>query len=59
MYSQDILKWVNATLQNDEASSDEELVKHFIEGGLTQQDAQKVVSQRNKCLNDIFFEVEF
>lgn len=58
MYSKELLKWVNATLQNDEASSDEGLVKHFIEGGLTPQEAQKAVSQREKCLNDIFYEVE-
>ena len=58
MYSQELLKWVNATLQNDEASTDDELIAHFTNGGLTQQDAQKAVSQREKFLNDIYYEVE-
>jgi hypothetical protein len=57
MHSLELIRWVNAILQNDEASSDEELVKHFIEGRLTQQEALKAVSQRNKCLNDIFYEI--
>lgn len=58
MHSFELIRWVNATLQNDEASTDEELIKYFTEGGLTQQEAQKAVSQRNKCLNDMFYEVE-
>ena len=57
MHSLELIRWVNTTLQNDEASSDEELVKHFTEGCLTQQEALKAVSQRNKCLNDIFYEI--
>lgn len=59
MHSLELIRWVNATLQNDEASSDEELVKHFIEGRLTQQEALNVVSQRNKCLKDVFYEIIF
>lgn len=58
MHSLELMKWVNATLHNDEASRDEELVRHFVKGGLTQQEAQKAVSQRNKCLNDNYYEVE-
>jgi hypothetical protein len=58
MHSFELIRWVNATLHNDEASTDEELIEHFSKGGLTQQEAQKAVSQRNKCLNDIFYEVE-
>lgn len=59
MHSLELMKWVNATLHNDEASRDEELVRYFVKGGLTQQEAQKAVSQRNKCLNDTFYEVKF
>lgn len=59
MYSAEIVRWVNATLQNDEASTDGELIKYFRTGGLTQQEAEKVVGQRNKCLRDRFYEVEF
>jgi hypothetical protein len=58
MYSKELLKWVNATLHNDEASIDEELIEYFKNNGLTQQEAQNAVNQRNKCLNDIFYEVQ-
>ena len=54
----ELIKWANATLHNDEASTDEELIEYFRKGGLTQQEAQKAVSQRNKCLSDTFYEVE-
>lgn len=54
-----MLRWVNATLQNDEFSTDNELVEYFIKGGLTLQESQKAVSQRDKCLNDIFYEAGF
>jgi len=58
MYSFELLRWVNATLHNDEAASDEELIQHFIKGGLTQQDAKNAVKQRERCLKDEFYEVE-
>ena len=58
MHSEELLKWVNAILHNDEASTDKELIEHFTKNGLTQQEAQKVVSQRNQCLNDNSYEVE-
>ncbi len=54
-----MLRWVNATLHNDEFSTDDKLIEYFIKGGLTQQEAQSAVSQRDKCLNDIFYEAEF
>jgi len=54
----ELLKWVNATLHNDEFSTDNELVEYFIKGGLTQQEARKAVSQRDKCLNDIFYDAK-
>lgn len=53
-------KWINAALQNDEASTDEELVQQFIEDGeLTEEMARKVVSQREKCLQDPHYSVKF
>ena len=58
MHSLELIRWVNATLHNDEASTDEELIEHFRKGGLTPQKAQKAVSQRNRCLNDNYYEVE-
>ena len=59
MNRSELLRWVNATLQNDEFSTDNELVEYFINGGLTQQEAQRAVNQRGKCLNDIFYEAGF
>ena len=45
------LRWVEATLSNDEASSDEELVRHFIkEGGLSEQEARSWVKERGSYL---------
>ena len=58
MHNLELIRWVNATLHNDEASTDEELIEYFRKGGLTLQEAQKAVSQRNKCLNDSYYEVE-
>lgn len=59
MHSAEIVRWVNAVLQNDEASTDNELIEYFVDGGLTRQEAENAVSQRNKCLTDRFYEVEF
>jgi hypothetical protein len=53
----ELVKWVNAVLHNDEASTDEELIEYFRKGGLTQREAQKAVSQRSKCLSDASYEV--
>ena len=51
-------KWINAVLQNDEASTDEELVKYFMdEGQMTRSKATELVNQRGKCLNDAHYEV--
>ena len=51
-------KWINAVLQNDEASTDEELVNWFIEEGkLTEGMAYKAVFQRQKCLLDPHYSV--
>lgn len=49
--------WVNATLHNDESSSDEELVRFFVNGGLSVDVAQNAVNQRDKCLNDMHYTV--
>lgn len=46
-----VLDWINAILHNDEASTDQELVDHFVkEGGLSVEEAQRFVAQRDKCL---------
>ena len=52
-------KWINAVLQNDEASTDEEIVQQFIsEGKLKEEVARKAVSQRGKCLRDPYYSVK-
>ena len=53
-------RWINAVLQNDEVSTDDELVEQFIsDGELTPEMAYKVVSQREKCLRDPYYSVKF
>jgi len=54
----DLEHWVNAVLQNDEASSDQELIDYFIRNGLDVEAAKKAVSQRSKCLRDPYYKVE-
>jgi hypothetical protein len=51
--------WIESTLKNDEESSDAGLVDYFMHGGITREEALKAVSQRDDCLNDMFYEVEF
>jgi pyrroloquinoline quinone (PQQ) biosynthesis protein C len=46
--------WIKAVLSNDEYSSNEELVKYFMdEGKLTEKQAKKWVAKRNFYLNNI------
>jgi polyhydroxyalkanoate synthesis regulator phasin len=48
---QQTLEWINAILHNDEVSTDQELVEHFVkEGNLTEDEAKRFVAQRDKCL---------
>ncbi len=50
---------INATLHNDENSTDEELILYFMEElGLSRRQAEMAVGQRDKCLIDMFYEVE-
>jgi len=43
--------WIKATLTNDEASTDEELVQHFMKvGGLSEQEARAWVAKRGEYL---------
>ena len=52
------LDWVNAVLQNDETSTDDELTTYFRQNGLSTDDITKIIAQRQKCLSDPFYEVE-
>lgn len=51
-------EWINAVLQNDETSTDDELTTYFRQNGLSPEDITKIISQRQKCLADPFYEVE-
>ncbi len=47
----DLERWVATTLVNDEASTDRELVEHFMEAGpMSYEQAQFYIDQRNNAL---------
>ena len=48
------LSWVEDQLSNNEASSDEELMKSFLESGLTAAQAQEALSVRSHYQQHIF-----
>lgn len=50
-----VLEWINTTLHNDEASTDMEMRSFFIENGLSPDQADEAIGQRNKCLMDMFY----
>lgn len=51
--------WIKTTLANDEVSSDEELVEHFIkEGDLTRDEAERWVALRPQYLREVFCDAE-
>jgi hypothetical protein len=47
-------RWIAATLSNDEASTDDELVEYFKENGLTEAQAKAAVKQRSEHLRSLF-----
>jgi hypothetical protein len=51
--------WITSVLVNDENASDEEMLQYFIENGLSQAEAVKVMAQRNAALKDpLHFELK-
>lgn len=52
-----LLKLINAVMQNDETSTDEELKKYFQKNGLSVEDAESIVSQRPKFFAEPCFEI--
>jgi FMN phosphatase YigB (HAD superfamily) len=50
--------WVEDVLSNDESSSDAELAKYFIRGGLTQEQADSVMCYRDDYLRNVYFKGE-
>ena len=55
---EETLEWINAVLQNDETSTNDELATYFRQNGLSTEDITKILSQRQKCLSDPFYEVQ-
>jgi hypothetical protein len=52
-------EWITSVLVNDENASDEEMLQYFIENGLSQAEAEKVMAQRNDALKDpLHFELK-
>lgn len=47
-------KWAEMVLSNDEVSSDEEIIKNFIENGMSEDEAKFYVNQRNRFLENVF-----
>jgi len=52
------IKWISAVLQNDENSSDDELKEYFVKNGLTIEESERVVAQREKALNDPYYRLQ-
>lgn len=52
----DDIAWIEGVLSNDEVSTDEELVAYFQDNGLTDEQAQAIVSHRDAYLMDIVFD---
>ena len=50
----DEVAWVEDVLSNDESSCDAELVRYFVRGGLTQQQADAVVCHRDDYLRNAY-----
>ena len=54
--SPSLLAVVEGQLSNDEVSSDEEMLEHFISNGLTQPQAEQALTYRNLYLNNIYLD---
>jgi hypothetical protein len=50
----DEVAWVEDVLSNDEVSDDAELIRYFIQGGLTQAQADAVLRHRDAYLRNIY-----
>lgn len=53
---QKTIYWVKSTLTNDENASDEEMRAYFIEGGLTEVQADEWIAKRSFYHNNIVVE---
>jgi hypothetical protein len=53
---QNTIYWVKSTLTNDENASDEEMRAYFVEGGLTEAEADEWIAKRDFYRNNIVLE---
>lgn len=51
-----LLRLIEDHLSNNEVSSDEELLKQFVDGGLTEAEARQALSYRNQYLTHIYLD---
>ncbi len=49
-----LLAFVEERLSNDEVSSGEEMLEHFIDSGLTEQQARQALTYRDRYLNNLY-----
>jgi hypothetical protein len=49
---------VNDQLHNNENATDEELVEFFLENGLTQEEADRAIDQRQTCMLNFLYVAE-
>ena len=50
------VRWIEQVLSNDDASRDDELHAYFIDNGLTQDQAEGVISHRQDYLLGMYLE---
>lgn len=51
--TKDTIRWITATLANDEVSTDQELIEHFTAQGVTPDEAAVWVAKRDQYLKGI------
>ncbi|HCE6397594.1 hypothetical protein OGV25_21170 [Pseudomonas sp. P1B16] len=51
-----LLSCVEGQLSNDEVSSDEEMLEHFISNGLTEEQARQALTYRDLYLNNLYLD---
>ncbi|MEA9585950.1 hypothetical protein VC279_06440 [Xanthomonas sp. WHRI 10064A] len=54
--SPSLLAFVEASLSNDETSSDDEMREHFVRSGLTKEQARQALTYRDQYLDHVYLE---
>ncbi len=50
------LRFVEDQLSNDESSSDQELLEHFVANGLTEEQGRQALTYRSQYLRNLYLE---